>query len=58
MAIQETAQRREMAKRCGLNMKVHRLKRISRPELAVIAFLGIITGSVFWALTRRPVGTL
>lgn len=43
-----------MAKRCGLNMKVHRLKRISRPELAVIAFLGIITGSVFWALTRPP----
>jgi TolB-like protein len=44
-----------MAKRYRLNMKVHVLKWISGPQLAMIAFLGIITGSVLWALTR-PTG--
>jgi len=44
-----------MAKRYRLNRKVHGLKRISGPQLAMIAFVGIITGSVLWALTR-PTG--
>ena len=33
-------------------MKMHGLKRIGGPQLAMIAFVGIITGSALWALTR------